>query len=121
MNSLQKCLKKILYESNDTFLVIDALNKCTQQEKLLNLIMKICSWKLLNLKILTTSQSEQNIKVILSTLFTCISIQSVKINSDIQLYIDKHLNSDFKLRKWSINAVLTKEIQMTLINKADKM
>jgi len=43
MNFLQKCLEKILYRSGDTFLVIDALNKCTQQEKLLDLIKKICS------------------------------------------------------------------------------
>lgn len=121
MASVQKCLKEILHSGPDTFLVIDALDECTQREELLDLIEEICSWKLLSLKILTTSRSERDIEDVLSTLSTCICIESAEIDSDIRLYVDKRLNSDHKLKKWSSNAALTKEIRMALVNGADGM
>ncbi len=121
MDSLQRCLQEILQGSGDIFLVIDALDECTQREELLDLIKEICSWRLPNVKILTTSRSEQDIEDILRNLSTCISVKSAQIDADIRLYVDKRLNSDPKLRKWSNNADLTEEIRMTLVNGADGM
>ncbi len=121
MDSLQRCLQEILQGSGDILLVIDALDECTQREELLDLIKEICSWRLPNVKILTTSRSEQDIEDILRNLSTCISVKSAQIDADIRLYVDKRLNSDPKLRKWSNNADLTEEIRMTLVNGADGM
>lgn len=121
LDALQKCLKEILQGDGDTFLIIDALDECTQREELLDLIEEICSWKQPNLKILITSRNERDIEDVLSTLSTCICIQSAGIDSDIRLYVDKRLNSDPKLKKWSNNAALTDEIRTALVNGADGM
>ena len=64
VDSFQRCLKDILLSSPETFLIIDALDECTQREELLTLLQEICSWKLPNLKILTTSPSERDIEEI---------------------------------------------------------
>lgn len=121
IGSLRECLKEIVHRGPDTFLVIDALDECTQREELLDLIEEICSWKLPNLKILTTSRSERDIEDVLSALSTCICIQSTKIDSDIRLYVEKRLKSDSKLKKWSNNADLAGEIRIALVNGADGM
>lgn len=121
MDSLQKCLNEILHGSGDTFLLIDALDECTQREELLDLIKNICSWKLSNVKILTTSRSEQDIEDVLRSLSTCIGIQSAKSDADIRLYVDRRLASDPKLRKWSNNADLMEEIRTALVTGADGM
>ena len=121
MDSVQKCLNEILQGSGDTFLIIDALDECTQREELLDLLKRICSWKLPKVKILTTSRSEQDIEEVLRNLTTCIGIQSAKLDADIRLYVDKRLASDPKLRKWSNNADLMEEIRLALVNGADGM
>lgn len=121
MDSVQKCLNEILQGSGDTFLIIDALDECTQREELLDLLKRICSWKLPKVKILTTSRSEQDIEEVLRNLTTCIGIQSAKLDADIRLYVDKRLALDPKLRKWSNNADLMEEIRLALVNGADGM
>lgn len=122
MDSLQKCLREILHRGPDTFLAIDALDECTQRERLLKLLKEICSWKLPKVKILTSSRSEREIEEVLSTLSTCtICIQSAKIDSDIRLYVDKRLHSDPKLNKLSNKAGLKEEIQKALVGGADGM
>lgn len=122
MDYLKKCLEKILRRGPNTFLVIDALDECTQREELLGLLKNICSWKLPKVKILTTSRSERDIEEVLSTLSTCtICIQSAKIESDIRLYVDKRLHSDPKFQKLSNKADLKEEIQKALVGGADGM
>ena len=122
MDSLRDCLREVLHGGPDTFLAIDALDECTQRGQLLNLIKEVCSWKLPNVKILTTSRSERDVEEVMSNLTTCtVCIQSAKIDPDIRLYVDKRLHSDPKLQRWSNNADLIEEIQMALVSGADGM
>ncbi|KAI9873035.1 MAG: hypothetical protein M1830_000904 [Pleopsidium flavum] len=122
VDSLQVCLREILEESPRTFLVLDALDECTQREELLDLTKEIHGWKLSNLNVLATSRRELELEEVLSPLSTCmISIQSASVDRDIRLYIDNRLHSDTKLKRWSKHADLMKEIETTLANGADGM
>ncbi|KAH7378562.1 hypothetical protein BKA64DRAFT_648569 [Cadophora sp. MPI-SDFR-AT-0126] len=67
------------------FIIIDALDECTEQEALLGLIEKVVGWKFENLHILVTSQPEGGIEDALKPLVTDqICIQSTLVNADMQ-------------------------------------
>ncbi|KAI9871132.1 MAG: hypothetical protein M1830_003282, partial [Pleopsidium flavum] len=122
VDSLHVCLRDILEESPRTFLILDALDECTQREELLDLTKEIHSLRLPNVNLLATSRRELDIEEVLSPLSTCmISIQSARLDRDIRLYIDNRLHSDNKLKRWSKHADLMKEIETTLVDGADGM
>lgn len=56
--SLRLCLGRILKDSPRTFLVLDALDECTEGDELLETIERIRSWNLPNVNILATSRKE---------------------------------------------------------------
>jgi hypothetical protein len=116
-NDLLFALQYMLGDFHQTFIILDALDECTEREELLGLIEKIVDWKLEKLYILATSRREKDIEETLEPLITGqICIQSTLINADIHIYICEKLQSDPKLMKWSVN--VQKEIEETLINRA---
>jgi hypothetical protein len=122
MPSLQNCFKEILELGSPTLLVFDALDECTQREKLLDLITEIQQWKMPNVNVLATSRKEQDITEALMPLLTgVVDIQSTEVESDIRLYVENCLQSDAKLKRWCKDADLKDEIQKTLIDGADGM
>src|ERR1700727_936745 len=59
---LVEALREIVCGFQQTYIIVDALDECSEREKLLVLIEDIMGWKLSTLHILATSRKEQDIE-----------------------------------------------------------
>ena len=57
-----RLLQQILQDSPKVFLIVDALDECTQTEKLFSILETIAGWQLENVKLLMTSRDELRIR-----------------------------------------------------------
>ena len=113
-------LQHMLKDFHQMFIVLDALDECTEREGLLRLIKEIVDWKLEKLHILATSRREKDIEEALKPLITGqICIRSALVNSDIQIHIRERLQNDTKLRMWPEKVKI--EIEAMLMDKAHGM
>lgn len=102
------------------FVILDALDECTEREDLLALIDSMAGWKVEKLHILATSRRETDITEILEPLITGqISIQNEIVNADIHTHLRERLQNDPKLRKWP--AKVRMEIEGALMDGAHGM
>jgi len=115
LNDLQGALQLILKENFplQTYIVIDALDECTEQEKTLKWIKEI---EAANLHLIVTSRPLPNIATILENLDWHYVDMAKSKNVDIAAYIDLHVG---KLGKW--NEETQKNIQLVLIKGAQGM
>ena len=105
---------------NHVYLLIDALDECTDREDLLQIIEELNSWKLDNLHILVTSRRENDIEAAFQPLVMCqLYIQSALVDADIRVHVLERLSNDLKLKKWPIN--VQEEIENTLTEGAKGM
>jgi hypothetical protein len=110
-------LQDMLGDFRQSFIILDALDECTEREELLGLIV---NWKLEKLHILVTSRRENDIEDTLTPLITGqICIQSALINADIHVHIRERLQNDRKLRKLPKDMQI--EIEKTLMDGANGM
>jgi len=93
---------EIIFQAFDqSFIIIDALDECSNRQELLSFINGIIDWKVGKLHILATSRKETDISEVLDPLITeQISIQNDRVNADIRLYIQERLRNDTKLKNW---------------------
>ena len=118
--ALTMLLNQMLIEFNDTFLVFDALDECTNRDELHELITEISSWNLKSLHILTTSRKEKDIEDCLESLVTCqICIQSAQVDADIKTLVLDRLSLDRRLNRWPTETKL--EIEVALVAGANGM
>jgi len=119
-DSLMSTLQDILQGFQQAYIVLDALDECSERDDLLSLIEEIVGWKLGTLHILATSRKEQEIEDCLSSLVSNqINIQSTVVDADIRIHVRDRLQKDRKLRKWSAEAQL--EIEAALVDGAHGM
>lgn len=103
-----------------TYIVLDALDECAEQNKLLSFIDEITDWRLGTLHILATSRPDRLIHGHLtSRLSDVINIQSAFVDADIRIYIRECLRSDFKLCRWPLE--VKEEVEMSLMEGANGM
>lgn len=113
-------LKQIMADSDHTYIIIDALDECTDRDKLLEFIRGLVTDDGHKLHLLTTSRPEREIKEQLTEIVTSeVNIQSAVVNDDIRLYIQDRLHNDSKLKKWPTS--IQHEIEETLMQKAHGM
>ena len=119
LSSLISTILSLIQESDQVFLVIDALDECSERETVLNLIQQFMS-KEQNITLLVTSRNERDIEIGLKDVVTnTLPIQSAAVNSDIGLYVHNCIASDQKLKRWSQN--VREEIEITLTKGAEGM
>lgn len=121
MKELMTILQLILQGFGHTYVVLDALDECTERKKLLDLIEEIMAWKLGKLHVLVTSRKEQAFSDRLPPLATGkFDIQKL-ILEDIRIYVRETLQHDpqFTRKKWLPK--MQGEIEKTLIEHADGM
>jgi hypothetical protein len=120
VNALSTALGDIIRNFHQTYIVVDALDECTDRETLLGLIEEIINWKINTLHILVTSRKEREINECLKALVSNqIDIQSSLVATDIQIHVHEQLRKDPRFRKWS-EKVLT-EIETELTERAHGM
>ena len=117
-------LHQIIQGLDETFIVLDALDECTDRTELLEYIEIIAGWKLRNLHVIATSRKEKDLEDDLGPLLEeqdKICIQSGIVDKDILAYINERLQTDRSLSRWRTIPKAQEEIKVALINKAHGM
>jgi Cdc6-like AAA superfamily ATPase len=118
---LVETLVSLFQLSDRTFLIVDALDECSDSERddLLDVITKITQAQQVGL--LATSCNERDIaRSLQRTVENVTSLQEGDgIADDISLHVQKCLQEDIRLREWPLK--IKEEIQMALINGAHGM
>lgn len=117
---LLNAFKTILGYCDHTYLVVDALDECSDHEDLLEVIAEIISWKLDKLHVIATSRRERRIEDGLTDLVSVqIGLDIDLVDADIQTYLTAKLRVDTRFRKWTKEEQL--EIKNTLMSGARGM
>ena len=121
---LLETLRQMMASLGDIYIIIDALDECTERKQLLENLEQIASWEEVSLHMLTTSRRETDIEetlTLLSDECNRISIQGALVNADIRTYTHDRLQNDRKLRRWLKHPMVQREIEDTLVEKAAGM
>ena len=124
VEGLMKTLNGVLKYFDDAYIVLDALNECSDRYDLLNSIEEIQGWGLSQLHMLLTSRSLSEIEERLEPLtnsYDRICIQSASVDADIASYVHHRLQNDRQLKRWRGKPHVQEEISTTLMEKADGM
>ena len=108
----------------DTYIILDALDECEDRHELLTNLEQIISWKNVNLHVLVTSRREIDIEEALTSFSSPrnrISIHGTPLNADIRAYVHERLQLDRKLKRRQKDLNMQREIEDTLMEKADGM
>ena len=102
------------------YIVLDALDECTEREELLKFLETIAGWNNNKLHIIATSRREGDITDALDPWVTNqVCIQSELVSADIRTYIHEKLQNDRKLKAWP--STVQSEIEATLMDGAHGM
>src|ERR1700728_1695230 len=101
VQSLQSVLLTILETFDDIYIVLDALDECTERKDLLKWIKQMTSWKKNKLHLLTTSRPEEDIAKNLRLLDPDhVDIKRDLVTHDIKMYIDCILDGEDSFEQW---------------------
>jgi hypothetical protein len=118
---LLETLQNLIQGYQTVFLIVDALDECTDRFELLSALNQMAEWKL-GMHILVTSRREADIGDHLDLIGTGkICIQSNLVDNDIRAYVRERLNNDWKLKRWKNRPAIQTEIEKTLMEKAGGM
>jgi hypothetical protein len=117
---IRSLLRDIIGRIQSKYIILDALDECTDREDLLTFICALADSKLLRLRILATSRPERDIEERLTPIADHnINIQSAIVDRDIRVYIRDQLATDMKLKKWPPS--VQDEIATVMMEKAGGM
>jgi hypothetical protein len=120
IQDLKKLLASVSRSQGVRYIVIDALDECTEREELLRVLSALVSMNDASLRILVTSRYEMDIKKELKDIVTdSISIEGLHVTRDISVYVRNQVASDSKLKKWPDD--LKMRIETTLVTRAQGM
>ena len=120
IEDLRTLLHQMLKSFDGAYILVDALDECTDREDLFELIEALMAWNIHGMHLLATSRKENDISVSLEPLVTRqLDIQSALVDADIRVHILERLSNDAKLEKWSVD--VKKEIEDALMKGAKGM
>lgn len=118
--SLVETLLMLLKQSENTYIVLDALDESREQKEVLQLISRIKEGYGYSANILITSRMERQIQTGLQYLSTWeICLHGPQVHRDIQTLVNRVLVTDPVLSKRPVQ--LKKEIEQALVNGASGM
>jgi hypothetical protein len=101
IESLYKTLLLVLDSVHHAYIIIDALDECTERNKLLQWIDEIARWNVGKLHLLVTSRQEPDIQKVLRSLDPIlVCLEGEFVDRDIMSYLDWMLRDDQKWRTW---------------------
>jgi hypothetical protein len=101
MESLHKTLLLVLDGIHHAYLIIDALDECTERNKLLKWIEEIAHWKVGKLHLLAMSRQEHDIQKVFRSLDPIlVCLEGEFVERDITLYLDWILRDDERWKAW---------------------
>jgi hypothetical protein len=119
---LVSTLRHLISGFTEVYVIIDALDECTEVEKLLSTVRTFSDWDIPGLHLLATSQPEKVIKDGLSRPEICnIPVDKEFKNEDIRVHVRAQLQVDLSLKRWSSKPEIQAEIETCLVDKAHGM
>jgi hypothetical protein len=120
---MYEALQALLLEFPVTYIIVDALDECRDWKNSLELLQNLRT-EVESLHILVTSRPEREIEVTISSFvalqdFVC--LQSTLVEKDILEYINHRWDHDTQFRRWSGDAEIQKEVEVSLMQKAQGM
>jgi hypothetical protein len=115
---------QIMQTFSRIYVVLDALDECTQRTELLGVLGTMAGWQLKNMSLLMTSRKEREIESSLADYVKdtdTICLQNDVVDKDIQRYVRQRLSDDKSLLKWNKDAAIRQEIEVALMCKARGM
>jgi hypothetical protein len=120
VNFLTRILHLIVQSFQQTYIILDALDECSELDELINFIEEMCNWGVSDFRIIATSRQLSEIDETVGIRATDkLCLQDSKISTDILILVQHRLETDRKFQKWP--AEVRDEIQNTLINGAHGM
>jgi hypothetical protein len=124
VHALLKAMQQAAQEFTQIYVVLDALDECTQRSELMDVLEAVAGWKLDNLHLLMTSRKERDIESSLESYVDerdTVCLQRDVVDQDIQRYVQQRLRDDKGLAKWNKDAAIRQEIEAALMRGAQGM
>ncbi len=122
-DSLRIVLSQLCGCFKELYIVLDALDECTERHELVLAVEEIVAWQKSGLHLLTTSRRELELEECMNTLakeVDRIGIQGMPVEADINSYVRGRLCTDRRLKRWN-RTELAEDIAMTLTSEAHGM
>ena len=122
-DELRNMLRQLFDCFNHVFIVLDALDECTERHELILALVEIATWQNSKLHLLSTSRKESELEECMKSLTEeadRIAIQGVPVDDDISSYVLGRLRTDRRLNRWH-KSEMEGEIVSTLTSKAHSM
>ncbi len=100
-NSLEvdKALSRVLTALPRAYIILDALDECTEREELLDFLKAVADWKLDQLHVLVTSRQLPDIEEALDLVNSRrVALQSELVDQDIKTYVHTRILADKSLQ-----------------------
>jgi hypothetical protein len=123
-HALLEITRQAAQEFTHIYIVLDALDECTQRSELMNMLETVAGWQLDNLHLLMTSRKERDIETSLESYVgeeDAVCLQRDVVDQDIQRYVQQRLYDDKSLAKWNKDAAVRREIEDALMGGARGM
>ena len=118
--SLLEALRQAVVDVGVVYIVLDALDECSNRSILLQGLGEYCRWGLASLHILTTSRKETDIEDHMIKLAACqVCLEDSVVDLDIRSFVQEQILEDSKLSIWP--SEVQAEIQRTLLEGANGM
>jgi hypothetical protein len=107
-------LRLIIQEFHHAYVIVDALDECTERNAVLEVIQKIVDWQSKTLHILMTSRKEREIEdLLIAQCWQAVAIEESVVASDIEVHVRERLQNDVKLKKWPAKVQTEIEAKLT--------
>jgi hypothetical protein len=121
---LLQALRDILELLPAPFVVLDALDECSNWNALFDILQEMQGWGKDTLRILLTSRKEVEIEEALEDAVppdsrTC--LESHLVDKDVRTYVQERLAKDKSFKRWQGDSEIKQEIERTLGRKANGM
>ncbi|XP_014553175.1 hypothetical protein COCVIDRAFT_75541, partial [Bipolaris victoriae FI3] len=121
LHALLELTLQVMRQFTHAYIVLDALDECTQRQELMCMLETVAAWQLENRHILMTSRKERDIESSLESYIKeedTICLQRDVVDSDIRRYVQQRLSDDKTLTKWNKDAAIRQEIEAALMQGA---
>ncbi|KAF1972363.1 HET-domain-containing protein, partial [Bimuria novae-zelandiae CBS 107.79] len=124
LHALLEVLQQIMREFLQVYVILDALDGCSERAELTDILETMSAWQLQNSHTLLASRRERDLESSLVTFIhqqNFVDLQSKLVDRDIQKYVRQRLSDDKRLSKWGKDSALRQDIEAALMKGAQGM
>jgi hypothetical protein len=118
LHVLLEVAPQVMRQFTHVYIVLDALDECTQRFELMEMLETVAGWQLDIVHLLMTSRKQRDIEMSLKTYVKeddTVGLQGDVVDEDILRYVQQRLQDDKGLAKWNKDADIRQEIETALM------